>query len=160
MFNRQTLFVLGAGASEEVGLPIGTNLIERIRNKMDIRFEGDNKPIGTGEISLFNRITNNTLDEAFEYQKAAWLIRDGISLSQSIDDFLDLHRENRRVNLLGKAAVVQSILQVERKSKLHPETYDGIFSPHNFANTWFVKFMHMLSRGVSKENVREIFDRV
>jgi hypothetical protein len=34
------------------------------------------------------------------------------------------------------------------------------FNPDKFANTWFVKFMHMLGRGIPKENVREIFDRV
>ena len=125
MFKRQTLFILGAGASEEVGLPLGAGLAERIRNKMDIRFEGDNRPVGAGDHDLFGRLTQSMQKEATEYQDAAWLIRDGISLSQSIDDFLDLHRTNKYVNLYGKAAIVKTVLEAERISKLSPANYEG-----------------------------------
>jgi hypothetical protein len=39
MFTRRTLFVLGAGASFEADLPLGTGLAKAIRKKMDVRFE-------------------------------------------------------------------------------------------------------------------------
>jgi hypothetical protein len=35
-----------------------------------------------------------------------------------------------------------------------------MFDVSPIANTWFVKFMHMLGRGVPKEDVREILDKV
>src|ERR1700730_12832562 len=105
------------------------------------------------------QITENLQREGRELQDAGWLIRDGIALQQSIDDFLDLHRENPHVNLFGKAAIVKTILEAERTSKLafdKIEHYD-VFKPEKLANTWFLKFMYVLGRGVAKEHARQIF---
>jgi hypothetical protein len=162
MFNRQTLFVLGAGSSAEVGLPVGKGLAESIGSKMDIRFEFGNKQVGSGDMQLYSQMTGQMRNNVREFQQAAWLIRDGIGLAQSIDDFLDIHRNNANLNLYGKAAIVKAVLEAERKSKLYFGGTSGIekFDPNRIADTWFVKFMHMLSRGIPRENVREIFDRV
>jgi hypothetical protein len=162
MFKRQTLFVLGAGSSAEVGLPVGTKLAQTIGAKMDIRFEFGMRPVGNGDFDLFTHVTSQWRQDADSFQRAAWLIRDGIRLAQSIDDFLDLHRTNFHANLYGKAAIVRAVLEAERGSKLYFGGSSGIdnFAPDRFADTWFVKFMHMLGRGVSKENVRQIFDQV
>jgi hypothetical protein len=159
MFNRQTLFILGAGASVEVGLPVGTGLAETIGKKMDIRFEFNNKHVGQGDIDLFYQLTHQMQRYSQEYQAAGWRIRDGIVLAQSIDDFLDQHRNDPLINHYGKAAVVKSILEAERQSKLYCADLQT-FRPDNFTDSWFVKFMQMLSRGVAKENVCDIFGRV
>jgi hypothetical protein len=162
MFHRRTLFVLGAGTSAEAGMPIGPKLAAAIGKKMDIRFEPSNRHIGDGDLQLYAQITNQQRTEAKELQCAGWLIRDGITLSQSIDDFLDLHRDNPYVNLFGKAAIVKTILEAERTSKLAFERVDGrdIFKPEKLANTWFLKFMYMLGRGIAKSDARQIFDNV
>jgi hypothetical protein len=152
MFTRQTLFILGAGSSSEVGLPVGTKLAETIGKKMDVRFEFGNRPIGTGDIDLFMQLTSQLQLDVQEYQHAAWLIRDGIMLCQSIDDFLDIHRNNERINLYGKAAIVKSVLEAERNSSLYFGGTGGMeaSTPDRVTNTWFVKFMHMLGRGISE----------
>ena len=162
MFKRQTFFILGAGSSAEVGLPQGKKLAGMIGKKMDIRFEFGNKQIGTGDLDLYTHLTNNLQRELEDYQNAAWLIRDGIGLVQSIDDFLDVHRSNSYVNLYGKAAIVKTVLEAERDSKLYFGGVSGIESLNleGLSDTWFVKFMHMLARGVPKENASQIFDRV
>jgi hypothetical protein len=162
MFNRQTLFVLGAGSSAEVDLPVGKRLAENIGRKMDIRFEFGNKQIGTGDMDLYSQMTGQMRNNVQEFQQAAWLIRDGIGLAQSIDDFLDIHRSNPNLNLYGKAAIVKTVLEAEHSSKLYFDRNNGtgVFDPNRLADTWFVKFMHLLSRGIPRENVREIFDRV
>jgi hypothetical protein len=162
MFKRQTLFVLGAGSSVEVGLPTGKDMAMAIGKKMDIRFEGFTQPTGEGDFQLFAQLTNSLRDHANEFQQAAWVIRDGIRFSQSIDDFLDQHRGNAYVNFYGKAAIAKTILEAEQKSKLYFNRFEGqeMFDVSAIANTWFVKFMHMLGRGVPKENVREILDNV
>jgi hypothetical protein len=47
MFKRRTLFVLGAGASAEVKMPLGAELDRTIGRKCDIRYErGLPAPIG------------------------------------------------------------------------------------------------------------------
>jgi hypothetical protein len=162
MFHRPTLFVLGAGAGAEAGMPIGTKLAAAISQKMDIRFERAHDHIGEGDLKLFTQITNQLRSDVRELQDAGWLIRDGIALSQSIDDFLDVHRENEHVNLYGKAAIVKTILEAERNSKFNFDTPSGAehFIPEKFANTWLLKFVHMLGRGIPKGDVRQIFDNV
>jgi hypothetical protein len=98
---------------------------------------------------------------ANELQQAAWLIRDGILLSRSIDDFLDLHRNNSHVKFYGKAAIVQCILEAERGSNLYYDRNQDIeFKPAKLSDTWLLKFMQMLTPGIPKENARQIFDNV
>jgi hypothetical protein len=162
MFKRQTLFVLGAGSSFEVDIPLGTGLAKTISATMDIRFGKGMEPIGSGDIDLFSYVTYKRHQERTEFQEAAWLIRDGIGLSQSIDDFLDMHRSNPYVVECGKAAIVKSVLEAEGKSRLYfgGSSETETFIPYNIADTWFVKFMRMLGRDIPKENVNSIFDPV
>src|SRR5579872_3767187 len=149
MFKKNTLFIVGAGASTELDLPLGSVLAKRISAKMDIRFERGFEPVGLGDLNLFNLITRNRQQYANEFQQAGWLIRDGILLSRSIDDFLDLHRKDQRVKLYGKAAIVQCILEAERASKLYFDRNKGVsFTPAKLSDTWLVKFMQMLSPGI------------
>jgi hypothetical protein len=163
MFNRRTVFILGAGSSAEVDLPQGKKLAGIIGKKMDIRFEFGSKQIGTGDMDLYAHLTGNLQREVQEYQNAGWLIRDGIGLVQSIDDFLDVHRSNKYVNLYGKAAIVKTILEAEKNSKLYfagPDSGAESLNLEKLSDTWFVKFVHVLARGLPKENVRQIFDSV
>jgi hypothetical protein len=88
-------------------------------------------------------------------------IRDGIAFAQSIDDFLDQHRTNSYLKQYGKAAIVKTILEAERSSKLYFNAYNGeAFDPTRFGDTWFMRFMHMLGRGIPTEDVRQIFDNL
>src|SRR5437016_558530 len=84
IFHRRTLFVLGAGTSVEVGMPAGPALATAIGEKADIRFEYGRTHIGAGDVQLYAQVTNQMRTNANEIQHAAWLIRDGITLSQSI----------------------------------------------------------------------------
>jgi len=162
MFKRNTLFVVGAGASYEFGLPTGKTLTSIIKEKMDIRFEGYNKNIGAGDIDLYSNLTRQMQVNAKEFQQAGWLIRDGIGLAQSIDDFLDIHRMDQLVNHYGKAVIVKSILEAERKSSLYfsGPVKEDYFDPIKSANTWIGKFLSMLSRNVPKEVIHTLFDKV
>lgn len=162
MFKRQTLFILGAGASAEANLPVGSKLADTISNKLDIRLSDDMKNFGQGDMDLYYHFRQMYPQEINEYQVAGWTIRDGIRLSHSIDDFLDLHSNNKRLTRIGKAAIVKSILEAERGSLLYYERHKGerTFDVSRLQATWFVKFMQMLGRGVPRENVRQIFDSV
>lgn len=130
---------------------------------MDIRYEFGHKPIGSGDYDLFSQILYSSHRENVgQFQKAAWRIRDGIGFSQSIDDFLDQHRNDECVNIYGKAAIVEAVLEAERASRLFFDKFQGTetFDLEKLTDTWFVKFMYMLGRGIARENVNEIFDKV
>src|SRR6516225_4983571 len=109
MFHRRTLFVLGAGASAEAEMPIGPKLAAAIGKKMDVRFEHFNKHDGDGDIGLYLQITNQRRTNANELQSAGWLIRVDVTLSQSIDDFLHLHRDSVTPSLMSHPALCSSL---------------------------------------------------
>ena len=90
MFHTRTLFVVEAG--ELAAAVTG--------KKTDIRFGELNRPVGGGDLQLFAQITNMR-SEANDIQLVGWLIRDGITLSQSIDNFLNLHRPVVEMNERG-----------------------------------------------------------
>ena len=54
---------------------------------------------------------------------------------------------------------MKAILEAQQKSKLYSDNI-ATFRQTILRTRWFVKFMQMLGRGVSKENIRNIFDRV
>jgi len=84
-----------------------------------------------------------------------------LPFAQSIDDFLDQHRNDQHINLYGKAAIAKAIAEAERKSRLFFDApAGGSFDDDQIADTWLVKFMSTLSRGTPRENVSHIFDNV
>ena len=109
MFRRHTLFVVGAGASAELGLPVGSGLARQITEKMDIRFERGYEAIGSGDHRLYDQLVRLKGSNQ-EWFGAATRIRNGLPFAQSIDDFLDQRRSDELINLYGKAAICQAIL--------------------------------------------------
>jgi len=91
MLKQNTVFVVGAGASNEFGLPVGSQLATKISEKLNVLFDEFGTKIVSGDKDLFQNVTRTRVEESLQYQKAAWLIRDGIILAHSIDDFLDVH---------------------------------------------------------------------
>jgi hypothetical protein len=86
---------------------------------------------------LYTHLTRQSRDNAQEFFQAASLIRKGVELTQSIDDFLDFHRSDRFVNLYGKAAIVKSILEAEQHSLLYfaGANMGEPFNPEKVQNT-------------------------
>jgi hypothetical protein len=161
MFKRRTLFVLGAGASHEAGLPCGADLALKISDKLDIQINGSNLA-GNGDGSLFQHVANARSNRTRQLLEAAALIRDGIHLSHSIDDFLDLHRENDDLIFLAKATITKCILEAERASSLWYDDSNS-YNTINFRDlhsTWYAKFIKLLGKNVPRQNAVSIFENV
>lgn len=162
MFNRRTLFVVGAGASEEAGLPVGTGLAEIIKSKLTID-NSHGRPRVTGDPELFRQLCADKPHDINNYTEAFSRISGGILLSNSIDDFLHIHRSNRNVVEAGKACIVSAILDQELRSKLSGHLGDGIFTDPDLsrvADSWYVKLMRVLGPGTNVENVARVLDNV
>lgn len=144
MFKSKIVFILGAGASAEVGLPVGTGLAQDIARTMALDFDTIGHLEGQGDKVLFLNATPSGLSEI--YLAAAHRLRDGLPLSKSIDEFLDRHHSDAAMVSLGKAAIVRAVLQREAKSALFFEhkRMDSSIAFDDLRNTWLLRLMYML----------------
>lgn len=109
MIKNKTVIVVGAGASKDLGLPLGTELKSKIstylRNGSELRevFPVLVKPgENTGEL-----------------QKAASFISKNVERAASIDNFLDNHSGSEEITLVGKLAIAACIARAEHDAALN-----------------------------------------
>ena len=166
MFRSKTVFILGAGASAEVGLPIGNELKKIIAQKIDIRFDyGQTQVSGDGQImqALWEHtmFPDRRRGDPNPYLHAAWKLRDALPQAISIDNLLDAYRADEPSETIGKLGIVRSILEAELASKIYykPNQSERI----NFGTldeTWFAGFVKILTENVPRSDVEKIFDNV
>jgi hypothetical protein len=163
MRNPQTLFVVGAGASSEAGLPTGKELIDIIALRLNYRIEHGSLIEGHGDKDILDIFQQRTAtgEGINDYFKAAWRVRDGIVYSKSVDSFMDLHREDPQLQLCGKLAIVKSILEAEQLSKLYVERGGTQFRDlEGLKNTWYFDFAKNVTDGVRRTEMGRIFEKV
>ncbi len=167
MFGPRTLFIVGAGASKEAALPTGNELKATIADKIVIKFEfGSRQATGSFDITEALREHVREADgrngNINPYLEAGWLIGDAMPQAISIDNFIDAHQGNENIELCGKLAIVQSILEAERKSLLFykPRHSDERLPYKALQSTWYSSFMQLLTDGCHKENISQCLERV
>jgi hypothetical protein len=163
MRNPQTLFVVGAGASSEVDMPTGRQLIDIIAKKLDYQLVNGSRRQGFGDEDILDIFQQNTQTrEGIEsHFQAAWRVRDGIIYSKSIDAFMDIHEDDEKVQLCGKLAIVKSILEAEQASYLYIEKEGGEFRVlEKLKSTWFFDFARNINDGVRRTEISRIFEKV
>jgi hypothetical protein len=154
MFKHRTLFVLGAGASFEVGIPVGIELARNIASLLSTELYAQ------ATSSFFRQLYDKFPQTSNRFDQAAVAIRDGIRLTNSIDHFLDRHSGNEAIQHVGKAAIVKCILFSERQSGfVHGHGQSG-FGLDLVEQTWFVKFFRMLGAEVNVSKLDQIFENV
>ncbi|WP_372574163.1 hypothetical protein [Ruegeria jejuensis] len=167
MSEKLTVFVVGAGASKEYGLPTGAELKTQIHAICDIPQVGltNTRPDPEDdwllsiikEMILFDGIRSQDAGNLpnkiaakarliNKYVNDAWFIRDNILLSPSIDNFIHTHRENPRIVKLGKALTRKLIAEAERKSSLYVDDASlQLQLPVNeIENTWLFALINCL----------------
>src|SRR5712692_6802353 len=115
-----TVFVVGAGASEEAGLPIGKELVDDIVNRLGYAvIHGSVSE--SGDRDILDVLQQYAQDRAGinSFLEAARRVCDGAVYSNSIDSFIDVHRDDANIQVCGKLAIAKSILEAESKSKLY-----------------------------------------
>jgi hypothetical protein len=160
----RTVFVVGAGASKEVKLPIGSELKEAIASALDLRFHIGGQHV-SGDLLLFEAIralAQNDLPLQLDtqpYMAAARRICDGMPQAASIDNYLDVHSEDKYVMRCGKIAIVRTILEAERNSSLFmdPLARDDRLDFKGLSNTWFGPFFQLLTENCKRA---ELHDRL
>ncbi len=162
MLSSKTVFIVGAGASQEVGMPIGWELRDIIAQKLHMRFGPGNKFTGQGDTNILDRLHFEYGDALNSYLDACALINGGIGFSASIDDFIDIHRADPKVAVCGKLAIAASILEKERQSKLYvdPSNIHNTLDISSIQSTWYMAFLRTLGNQVPKGELGTLFANV
>lgn len=162
MFQRKTVFVVGAGASKELDLPTGPELADRIANLL--YFEFDFHEPSKGDRKFYHAMRHHIKghDELNDHLAAARQISDAVRLTNSIDNYIDIHRHDRRIATLGKAATAYTILKSEADSLLRqdPNARSFKFDLRALSDTWLLHFSRALTNNVALEDIDSIFENV
>lgn len=151
MMERSTVFVVGAGASFEFGLPIGSELARRIsKSAKSLKFDEFGRQTGGSEI-FGNALAELRLEfPSVSFKEELKKIASGVLLSPSIDNYLHAHRENAARVKLGKLLIAFSLLDAEAKSKLFFDPLN-IYQSFDFlkvSETWLaVLFRTLMTAG-------------
>jgi hypothetical protein len=177
MFKSKTVFIVGAGASCEAGLPSGHELKKKIAtlldidyksnfSEMDIKFKG-NYSLSRGDDQIVRALRDKVFSASEQrgdinpYLLKARQISENMPLAISIDNYLDAHKGDTELELCGKLAIAKSILEAEENSKIKFIEHSNCkFNIQNLEGTWYFSFFQMLTENVSKENIDTIFENV
>lgn len=164
----KTVFIVGAGASKEVGLPIGSELKRSIASALDIQVERGYPHLISGDHDIYAALRlmadrdPRQMDLLRSFQSACWHIRDAMPQAISIDNFIDVHSEDKQIELCGKLAIVRTILEAEAKSALFVDQlqsrrqleYEGL------EKTWFNGFFQRLTENCKPSGLVERLNSV
>ncbi len=162
MIKSETVFVVGAGASTEAGLPTSDRLTNKIAkivpiaNKRDTSLTDGDKKVHQ---ALLHHVGRAHLGP---YYNAGRQIADAMPQAASIDSFIESRKDSKEIEICGKLAIVKSILDSERKSLLYVDFYTG-GAKLNFARveeTWYGRFWKLLVDGIDENAVDDIFHYV
>jgi SIR2-like domain len=163
---KKTVFIVGAGASTEFGLPLGSKLADDIRT----RFEADLAGGGGGINSIL------LLDFEDEVRTAVEDLCGGLVLARSIDRLLDSRKDRPLVLEWGKRAIATLIGIAEGpeeegdKDTLFPEAVSPFYvggSPKwlglqevlvRSKDSWLARLFGLLCEGVSPSDSEKVFE--
>lgn len=155
MFRNRTVFVIGAGAGQEIDMPVGSTLRKIITEKLSFRSDdfGGGFNISSGDRTLYSIIKDNN-----DYFRASRQISNSLPLVDSIDDFVDSHAGDKAIEFCAKISIVKSILESEKQSKLY---LDERASPaninwDNINCVWLMRLFRNLRVGLNKNNIADI----
>jgi hypothetical protein len=152
-----TVFVVGAGASQELNLPIGSTLKKQISQALDFKYDlgaptsGDH--IIHEAITLLSKDSNSRRD----LLEATQRIKNGLVQAISIDNFIHIHQDNKSIVSCGKLAIIKSILQAEQNSPLYVDRYSLTPDFSKFSDTWHNSFVKRITENCK---ISDLSDRL
>jgi hypothetical protein len=165
----KTVFIIGAGASNEIGMPIGIglkdNIIDILSGVMDI-INISNPDLGqntnklehiheakSGIIDYYYKSDLNKICEAYDNLDK---VIQSLELTSSIDNLLYNFRDSPDIQAIGKIAIVTAILKAENECALvQPSMYKKI--KPSLEGTWYHSlFLELNKRASLDEFVRRL----
>lgn len=166
MFKPNTVFIVGAGASAELGMPFGNEFKVGLSERIQIRFDDWGRTQESGDPVIMQALETiaeqrRNFNVTNELLNAAWDISNALPNVSSIDSYVEMHKGNKDITFISKLGIIRTILDAERSSELY-------FEPHNkkgaslrsFSNTWLAKFVQLLTNRVEKSGIESIFENI
>lgn len=161
MFKSNTVVVIGAGASFEAGLPIGSTLKDEISKLTELTFERGDLVRGSEFVSELRRCERFSRDMQ-RMIAACEKVSAGIGFVSSVDNFLEIHADDEDVQVCAKCAITYLISKGEQKSKLAIDRSkaNSRLPSSKLANTWYQGLAHVLFEKVPATAVSSAFEKV
>ncbi|MEM7621427.1 MAG: hypothetical protein AAF228_13455 [Pseudomonadota bacterium] len=162
MFKSQTLFIIGAGASKDIGFPLGATLFANISETLDFYFDFGNLKSGDGDfLDILNRHFQDR-SVVNTYLQGARKIAHSGGLASSVDQFIDTHFNDETIQLCGKTAIIYHILKAEKDSSFSEldSNYDLSSNIAALKDTWQFKFSSLLFEGIRLEDLENLFRNI
>lgn len=160
--SKKTVFVVGAGASTEVGLPDGRRLKDSIVRHLDYGDLGMAFKDNFGIYAALDEHVRELQDPKVNigtFRREADFIRSQLHQARSIDDFIESHRENKKQTICAKLAIATSILEAEEKSNMSLALRDGqyVLDTRTLHDTWYEPFSQHIRGSASKSELKDRF---
>lgn len=162
--NEPLVIVLGAGASKEFGLPLGSELIVEIAKYCDFKLKDFGKWTGGDDdlaeaIRQAAHLNHGSLND---YRNAAISIVQRSKAANSIDDLISSAKDEPLVAEVGKLAIARCLLEAEKKSRLYVDktnfknqmNFDGI------NETWLSELFKLIFSSATFEDAIEKLKKI
>lgn len=165
MFAKRTTLVIGAGTGFDIAMPTGADLVTKIKADVNIKFEGGTRKVSGDDLILLHlrRIARERKSDLNTLLAKGRNIASGIHHAGSIDTYIHKHDDDPLIALVGRLAIIKSILEYERRSDLYvdkskwPLTFQNADKVHN---SWLSVLWQLLHEGVTKGNLDQLFENL
>lgn len=152
MFKKKTVFVIGAGGSNDFGLPLGEELKGLIAEAVNVKIDHFGRPNNSSNrhfvsaVEHLNASPNGQRGQEAPYWQAAEDTAAGLPSAFSIDNFLETHSQNHVIQSVGKLGIAHAILTKEAGSKLRFDrtNINNKLDISQLNHTWFLEFAKLL----------------
>ncbi len=160
MLKENTTLVLGAGASFDAKMPLGTDLAEQIAAITYFEFDhgltnGDHRFFSILQAAYPDR------EELNDHLRFCRKISEGVRLWRSIDNYVDSNSVEPKVANCAKLAISELILRAERESPLFVhDPHKARFDRRNIGETWYDEFANITFQSVPLGRITEELEKL
>jgi hypothetical protein len=173
MFNRPTVFIIGAGASAEFGFPTGADLKQTVSE--GLKFEYDEIGVINGDREIFHRMKSMVVDDVIFRRRKSMAADDRTRLSEliadarefastigtfaSIDEALHFWSGNPEIVHFGKLAIANIMLKTELQSKLFSNRRRGVGRAAElgvYADSWLAHVFSIALGSLKREEATRL----
>jgi len=162
--SNKSVIIVGAGASHEAGLPLGSGLKNEIARLLKHRERSDHYGASVNDelINCALSILKSQGNDINCLYQACRHISEAMPQVISIDNFIDTHKGNESIEKCGKLAIVRSILNAEKSSKLYVDLRNIYNKPkyEQLESTWFNAFWQLMTENCQAEELENRFSSI